>query len=61
MNEWFNIGSGNRQLSTMSYLITLTKVLRLFFQARIVLSVNTVRVMVVGGGGGGRDEVVGLI
>ena len=36
----------------MSYLLTLTKVLPLFFQAQIILSVNRVRVMVVVGGKG---------
>ena len=40
----------------MSYLITLTKVLRLFFQAQIILSVNTVRVMVVVGGRDGAGD-----
>lgn len=39
----------------MSYLITLTKVLRLFFEAQIILSVNTVRVMVVLGGKDGAE------
>ena len=34
--------------------------LRLFFQAQIILSVNTVRVMVVVGGGGGGGEGTGL-
>ena len=40
----------------MLYLITLTKVLHLSFQAQIVLSVNTVRVLVVVGE---RDGVEG--